>query len=109
GPQLPSQARQSHRVPPSRAIEFSPFWPKRPRKAQQESALSRNFSFPKKISMLFSTPRGGRFSRAAPFVKTLLTHVQFVLPTLPSFAAPREMVHNRKVNPGCPFSCQLTL
>ncbi len=28
-----------------------------------------------KISMLFSTPRGGRFSRAPPFVKELEFHV----------------------------------
>jgi hypothetical protein len=39
--------------------------------------FSRNYSFPptifpnnlSKISILFSTPRGGRFSRAPPFVK----------------------------------------
>src|SRR6266699_530186 len=36
--------------------------------------------------MLFSTPRGGRFSRASPFMKTLGTHVHRSLPRGSSFA-----------------------
>ena len=39
----------------------------------------------KKISMLFSTPGGGRFSRAPPFVKTLGLHVHRSVLGGPSF------------------------
>src|SRR2546425_9932220 len=53
---------------------------------------------------------GGRFSRAASFVKTLGIRVHFPVPTLPSSVALREMVLNRRQqNPRFPFSCPLTL
>ena len=39
----------------------------------------------KKISMLFSSPGGGRFSRAPPFMKSHRIHVHQSPPTVPSF------------------------
>src|SRR5713226_533533 len=48
-----------------------------------------------KISMLFSTPGGGRFSRAPPFMKTPGIHVHRSMPTGSSFVKSNTSAHSR--------------